>query len=160
MFASGAVIGLSVGGAIIKEYGQQATFFTIIPIAIGLLIVVSRFIRVTEEQEIEKVRQQEQQQLGVETKDKSFESKDNEKTNNKIGSKAKRHSVVDIKGAVTLATAVTSFLLSQFNEIGDEKAYVYLYPLDDLVIISHISTSSASQLIQTLRLHAFLHQKS
>ena len=32
----------------------------------------------------------------------------------------------------------------QFNEIGDEKAYVYLYPLDDLVIISHISTSSAS----------------
>ena len=56
MFASGAVIGLSVGGAIIKHYGWQATFFTIIPIAIALLIVVSRFIRVNEE-EVETERQ-------------------------------------------------------------------------------------------------------
>ena len=120
MFASGAVIGLSVGGAIIKHYGWQATFFTIIPIAIGLLIVVSRFIRVTEEQEMENERQQEQQQRGVEMKDKRFESKDNEKTNNNIGSKAKRRSVVDIKGAITLAAAVTSFLLMlTYLETGD-----------------------------------------
>lgn len=106
MFASGAVIGLSVGGAIIEQYGWQATFFTIIPIAIGLLIVVSRFIHVTEEQEVEKVRE-EQQQLGVETKYKRIEPTDNEKTN----SKAERRSGVDIKGGATLATAVTSFLL-------------------------------------------------
>jgi MFS family permease len=120
MFASGAVIGLSVGGAIIKHYGWQATFFTIIPIAIGLLIVVSRFIRVTEEQEVENERQQEQQQRGVEMKDKRFESKDNEKTNSNIGSKAKRRSVVDIKGAITLAAAVTSFLLVlTYLETGD-----------------------------------------
>ena len=107
MFASGAVMGLSVGGAIIKQYGWQATFITIIPIAIGLLIVVSRFIHVTEEQEVEEVRQQEQQQLGGETKHKRIEPTDNDKTN----SKAERRSCVDIKGAVTLATAVTSFLL-------------------------------------------------
>jgi MFS family permease len=120
MFASGAVIGLSVGGAIIRHYGWQATFLTIIPIAIGLLIVVSRFIRVIEEQEVENERQQEQQQRGVEMKDKRFESKDNEKTNNNIGSKAKRRSVVDIKGAITLAAAVTSFLLVlTYLETGD-----------------------------------------
>ena len=100
MFASGAVIGLSVGGAIIKHYGWQATFFTIIPIAIGLLIVVSRFIRVNEEVENERQPQQ-QGQMFVET----------EETNNNRGSKAKRRSVVDIKGAITLAAAVTSFLL-------------------------------------------------
>ena len=111
MFASGAVIGLSVGGAIIKHYGWQATFFTIIPIAIGLIIVVSRFIRVNEE-EVEKERQPEEQQLGqlsVEADQKRFESNDN-KTNNNIGSKDRR-SVVDIKGAITLAVTVTSFLL-------------------------------------------------
>ena len=111
MFASGAVIGLSVGGAIIKHYGWQATFFTIIPIAIALIIVVSRFIRVNEE-EVEKERQPEEQELGrlsVETDQKRFESKDN-KTNNNIGSKDRR-SVVDIKGAITLAVTVTSFLL-------------------------------------------------
>ena len=82
MFASGAVIGLSVGGAIIKHYGWQATFFTIIPIAIALLIVVSRFIRVNEE-EVETERQPEEQQhgqLSVETDEKRFESKNNKKT--------------------------------------------------------------------------------
>jgi len=48
MFASGAVIGLSVGGTIIQHFGWQATFFTIIPISISLLIVIWRFIRVTQ----------------------------------------------------------------------------------------------------------------
>ncbi|MRN61902.1 MAG: MFS transporter, partial [Nitrosopumilales archaeon] len=119
MFASGAVIGLSVGGAIIKHYGWQATFFTIIPIAIGLLIVVSRFIRVNEE--VEKERQpQQQSQMFVETEEKRFESKDNKETNDNRGSKAKRRSVVDIKGAITLAAAVTSFLLVlTYLETGD-----------------------------------------
>ena len=111
MFASGAVIGLSVGGAIIKHYGWQATFFTIIPIAIALLIVVSRFIHVKEE-EVETERQPEEQEhgrLSVETDQKRFEPKNNKKTNN-IGIKDRR-SVVDIKGAITLAVTVTSFLL-------------------------------------------------
>jgi MFS family permease len=112
MFASGAVIGLSVGGAIIKYYGWQATFFTIIPIAIGLLIVISRFIHVNEEVEVEKGRKPEQQQQGqlsIETEEKRFGSKANKYSN--INTKDKSHSVVDIKGAVTLAAAVTSFLL-------------------------------------------------
>jgi len=112
MFASGAVIGLSVGGAIIKYYGWQATFFTIIPVAIVLLIVVSRFIHVNEEVEVEKERKPEQQQQGqlsIETEEKRFGSKANKDSN--INTKDKAHSVVDIKGAVTLATAVTSFLL-------------------------------------------------
>ena len=123
MFASGAVIGLSVGGAIIKHFGWQATFFTIIPIAIGLLIVVSRFIRVNEEQEVEKEGQPEELQQGhmfVETEEKRFESKDNKETNNNRGSKAKHRSVVDIKGAITLAATVTSFLLVlTYMETGD-----------------------------------------
>jgi len=120
MFASGAVIGLSVGGAIIKHYGWQATFFTIIPIAIGLLIVVSRFIRVKEE--VEKERQPEelhQGQMFVETEEKGFESKDNKEANNR-GSKDRRRNVVDIKGAITLAATVTSFLLVlTYLETGD-----------------------------------------
>jgi MFS family permease len=120
MFASGAVIGLSVGGAIIKHYGWQATFFSIIPIAIALLIVVSRFIRVNEE--VEKEAQPEEQlngQLSVEAKQKRVGSKDNKKTNNYRGSKDRRSSVVDIKGAITLALTVTSFLLVlTYLEIG------------------------------------------
>jgi predicted MFS family arabinose efflux permease len=48
MFASGAVIGLSVGGTIIQHFGWQATFLTIIPIAISLLIVIWRCINVNQ----------------------------------------------------------------------------------------------------------------
>ena len=48
MFASGAVIGLAVGGIIIQNYGWRTTFFTIIPIAIALLLIIRRFINVNE----------------------------------------------------------------------------------------------------------------
>src|SRR5215467_5443210 len=58
MFASGAVIGLSVGGTIIQHFGWQATFLTIIPIAISLLIVIWRYINVNQDD----LRQQQQQQ--------------------------------------------------------------------------------------------------
>ena len=44
MFAGGAVIGLTIGGFIIQDYGWHATFFTIIPIAIALLFIIWRFI--------------------------------------------------------------------------------------------------------------------
>src|ERR671918_993311 len=46
MFASGAIVGLTVGGIIVQDYGWQSTFFTIIPIAISLLIIIWRFIHV------------------------------------------------------------------------------------------------------------------
>ena len=49
MTAAGAVIGLIIGGNIIKHYGWQATFFTIIPIAIVLLITIWRFIHVDDD---------------------------------------------------------------------------------------------------------------
>lgn len=32
MYAGGAVIGLSIGGTIIQDYGWHTTFFTIIPL--------------------------------------------------------------------------------------------------------------------------------
>src|SRR5215204_3207354 len=45
MFASGAVLGLTVGGIIVQDYGWQSTFFTIIPIAIALLLIIWRFVQ-------------------------------------------------------------------------------------------------------------------
>jgi MFS family permease len=93
MFASGAVIGLSIGGTIIQHFGWQATFFTIIPISISLLIVIWRFIRVTPNE------YPEHQRLHLNSR------KDN--NNTKIPSST----MIDIKGALTLAATVTSFLL-------------------------------------------------
>lgn len=125
MFASGAVIGLSVGGAIIKHYGWQATFFTIIPIAIAMLIVISRFIRINEEVEVEKEAQPEEHQLGqlsAEKEQKKFEAKDDKEININIYTTGNRGTVIDIKGAISLAVTVTSFLLVlTYLETGDNR---------------------------------------
>ena len=60
MFASGAVIGLAVGGIIIQNYGWRSTFFTIIPIAIALLLIIRRFINVDDgEQQLQEQEEQE-----------------------------------------------------------------------------------------------------
>ena|SRR5215212_8659259 len=83
MFASGAVIGLSVGGFIIQDFGWRATFFTIIPIAIVLLLIIRHFIHVNQD-----------------------EQKDIDKSNND-----KPANQIDIKGAILLAVAITFFLL-------------------------------------------------
>jgi MFS family permease len=48
MFAAGAGIGLSIGAFIVQFFGWHATFFTIIPISISLLIVIWRFVHLNE----------------------------------------------------------------------------------------------------------------
>ena len=107
MFASGAVIGLAVGGIIIQNYGWRTTFFTIIPIAIALLLVIRRFINVDEGNLRE---QEEQSKIGENSHisneiEKRIENKYND--NNDKGSVNQ----IDIKGAITLAATITSLLL-------------------------------------------------
>jgi len=87
MFASGAVIGLVAGGIIINNYGWHATFLSTIPIAIALFIVIWRFNYDRKRELSEQPRQQTLPTAAV--------------------SKG-----IDIKGAVTLATFVTSFLIA------------------------------------------------
>jgi MFS family permease len=48
MFATGAAVGLSAGALIVENFGWQATFFTIIPVAILLLVTIWRFVHVDE----------------------------------------------------------------------------------------------------------------
>lgn len=43
MFASGAVIGLLIGGIIISNFGWRATFVSTLPIAIALFVVIWRY---------------------------------------------------------------------------------------------------------------------
>src|SRR5919205_71624 len=45
-FSGGAVIGLVVGAAIIQNYGWQATFLAIFPIAVILWMIIARFVRI------------------------------------------------------------------------------------------------------------------
>jgi MFS family permease len=106
MFASGAVIGLSVGGFIIQDYGWRATFFTIIPIAIALLLIIRHFIHLNQDEQKEYDQGKHQEQQSHVTNKDSQKNIDNAKSNND-----KSANQIDIKGALLLAVAITSFLL-------------------------------------------------
>ena len=103
MFASGAVIGLTVGGIIVQDYGWQNTFFTIIPIAIALLLIIWRFIHVTD------IKEEDQSQK----RSRILEGENIGKTRNSNDKRtfSKTSNQIDIKGAIALAITVTSFLL-------------------------------------------------
>jgi len=103
MFASGAVIGLTVGGIIVQDYGWQNTFFTIIPIAIVLLLIIWRFIHVIDSKD------EDQSQKRSRILEGNNISKTTSGDDNFTLSKAS--SQIDIKGAITLAITVASFLL-------------------------------------------------
>jgi MFS family permease len=45
-FSGGAVIGIVVGAAIIQNFGWQATFLAILPVAIALWLIILRFVRI------------------------------------------------------------------------------------------------------------------
>lgn len=110
MFASGAVIGLALGGIIIQNYGWRTTFFTIIPIAIALLLIIRRLINVNDGRE----PQLGQKQYQI-IKDKNIRE-----TKNDTNDKSANH--IDIKGAIALAATVTSFLLVlTFIETADNS---------------------------------------
>ncbi len=129
MYAGGAVIGLSIGGTIIQNYGWHSTFFTIIPITIVLLFIIWRFIHTDKgkgEGEVEdrigqtKKQQQQQQQKQIQQQQeiKSTERKNNSESIKRKSAIIKSNSrsatsnkTIDIKGAITLAVTITSFLL-------------------------------------------------
>ena len=103
MFASGAVLGLTVGGIIVQDYGWQSTFFTIIPIAIALLLIIWRFVHLIDS------RDEDQSQKRSRSLEGDNASKTSSQGDNSTMPKAS--SQIDIKGAITLAITVASFLL-------------------------------------------------
>lgn len=96
MFATGAVIGLVAGGHLIQNFGWKATFFSIIPISIALLVIIARFIHV-EEPHLH--------------------------TSGKIdGSENNSRNKIDVQGVITLTVSVSAFLMAlTMVENGDDS---------------------------------------
>ncbi|MDE1768977.1 MAG: MFS transporter [Thaumarchaeota archaeon] len=97
MFATGAVIGLVAGGHIIQNFGWKATFFSMIPISVALLVIITRFIHV---------------------EDPHLHSK-----NEKIGQSGNdSKNKIDIPGAITLTISISAFLMAlTMVENGDNS---------------------------------------
>jgi MFS family permease len=104
MFASGAIIGLLVGGIIVQNYGWRTTFYTIIPISIALLMIIQRFIHVNDGDDAHQHNLQHNQSKIVDHNINKIKSNDNV-ISRKVANQ------IDIKGAIALAVTVTSFLL-------------------------------------------------
>ena len=107
MFAAGSVVGIAIGGSIIKNFGWQSTFFTTMPIAIVLWIIIRKFV-----QNNGGAKAEEERNGGAEFSQNmdSVSKIRNTSEPQKIASN-KKHDI-DLKGTITLAITITSFLLT------------------------------------------------
>jgi MFS family permease len=102
MFATGAVIGLSIGGIIIQNFGWRMTFFTLIPISIALLLIIRKFIHISDDYNYD-IDNDKFNTNNIQTRVKKNQSIKQEK---------KSTTRIDIKGSILLAITITSFLLA------------------------------------------------
>jgi MFS family permease len=147
MFASGAVIGLAVGSIIVQQYGWHATFYSLIPIAVMLTVIIWKFIHLEEEEEYKATQIQEHQQKneittrtvenpeGVDVGSGSREDNYLDKNKNILSSSSvvtETAPRLDVKGAITLSLTIVSLLLAiTFMEPGSapESETIILVPI-------------------------------
>jgi MFS family permease len=107
MFAAGSVIGLGLGASIIENFGWRATFFSMVPVAIGLWFVIRKSIHDSP------ILTSPVANDGFGKKEEETATTANYSDNNVLegGKKDISNSRnLDIKGTVTLAVSITSFL--------------------------------------------------
>jgi MFS family permease len=93
-FSGGAVVGLMVGATIIQNFGWQATFFSIFPIAVILGLVIRKIIHVRDPSTSEaKVEEGGREEVRKERRNSSTNSQ-----------------TIDVKGTLALAVTIISFL--------------------------------------------------
>ena len=110
MSSAGSVVGLVLGASIIEDFGWRATFFSIIPVAIGLWFGIMRYIRDSPSTPEDVVNY---------TKKETFIDNSSNKLKRGYSNASSPTRSIDIKGAVTLATAITSFLMVLAYSGGD-----------------------------------------
>jgi MFS family permease len=109
MFAAGSVVGIAIGGTIIQNFGWQSTFFTIIPVAIVLWIIIRKFVQSDARTENEEKRTD--RSNFVQNTDNTLHSIEHHTSESQKVINKYRHNI-DLKGAITLAITITSFLLT------------------------------------------------
>jgi MFS family permease len=119
MFAAGSVVGLAIGGSIIQYFGWRNTFFSIIPIAILLWLIIKRFIydHNTNQHYLIQFSPSEKSSSSVAPSEQKQGTNVNSNNNNDLEVVTTHSKSIDIKGAITLAIIVISFLIV-FSYLG------------------------------------------
>ncbi|MGC1932474.1 MAG: MFS transporter, partial [Candidatus Nitrosopolaris sp.] len=141
-FAGGSAVGLAVGGPIVNYFGWHATFFSILPIAVALILIVNRLIYGSEEEQESKSKL-DFDYCCVFTKLNQEQLQSERKTIEQVQSISRTAHIrftnlVDIKGAATLAVTITFFLLalSYLENISNPSN---LIPLISFSVVSVVS---------------------
>jgi MFS family permease len=133
MFAAGSVVGLAIGGTVVKNFGWHATFLSIIPAAIVLWVVINRVI--------------------VDSGAKLGSSNDLANTDTSKSTKVVRKTTtakcIDIKGGVALAATIASFLLA-ITFIGNSN-HLDSYAQLAVVLLAILSVGSLALFIKIER---------
>lgn len=160
MFAAGSVIGLSVGGLIVHEYGWKMTFFTIIPIAILLLLMIRKYVRVSETSKSPPTpppapQRHNDNAIGSDMK------LDNTGSDTKLSNNHRFYSQIDIKGSILLAITIVSFLLSltYLQTPSAEDQTLNMNEVSSLNPGSAISQITPFLIIGTVSLLLFVYQE-
>ncbi|HZE78060.1 MAG TPA: MFS transporter [Nitrososphaeraceae archaeon] len=112
MFSAGAVIGVAVGGTIIKNFGWHATFLVVIPIALVLLAVISKFLHIKVDQEISSTISDKNTEFCCRFIHVRKDVLLSESIGNSSSNISKNKSSIDIMGAITLSITIISFLVA------------------------------------------------
>jgi MFS family permease len=133
-FSGGAVVGLIVGATIIQNFGWQATFFSIFPIAVILGLIIRKLIN---------VRNLATQEVKVEG---------GGEVRNDENSSVKKQTI-DLKGTVALAVTIISFLAgisfleSNSNDAGFQVAGLFSIAAVSLAVFIVIEKKVSSPLL-------------
>jgi MFS family permease len=134
-FSGGAVVGLIVGATIIQNFGWQATFFSIFPIAVILGLVIRKLIYVR----------------NLATSEVKVEGGGAVRNDNENSSVKKQ--TIDLKGTVALAVTIISFLAgisfleSNSNDAGFQVAGLFSVAAVSLAVFIVIEKKVSSPLL-------------
>jgi MFS family permease len=117
MFAAGSVVGLAIGGSIIQYFGWRNTFFSIIPIAILLWVIIKRFIYDHNTNQHYLIQFSPSEKSSAAPSEQKQGTNVNSNNNNDLEVVTASTKSIDIKGAITLAIIVISFLIV-FSYLG------------------------------------------
>src|ERR671920_378246 len=159
MFAAGSVVGLAIGGTIIQSFGWRMTFLSIIPIAILLWFIIKRFINDTNTDQQQVIQYSSSEQKSTSTVRASSEqtqstdvNSDSNRLNNLKDTAITKS--IDIKGAITLAVTISSFLIvlsyletgssndGGNRQVGQESTSIPVHIIVSLISIAIISLIS------------------
>ena len=151
MFAFGGVLGLLVGGNIIEHFGWRTTFYSVIPIAVLLIIIILRYVQVKEPTEKILTQKKQQELLDEESKDSDEYSGQQKSTKDIQNSGIPK---LDIKGAILLAISITSFLSAlsfvQSSDNNTELQKPFSIPWE-ILLLSVVGFGSLTAFILTER---------